>query len=69
MKQKNDSKTQQPAFVDELLKNGTVTITALMRDEFDAMLNDIPADVRYGAGAIGRNSETGILSLRIDLIK
>lgn len=69
MKQKNDSKTQQPAFVDELLKNGTVTLTALMRDEFDAMLNDIPADVRYGAGAIGRNSETGILSLRIDLIK
>ena len=69
MNKKNDSKTQQPAFVDELLKNGTVTITALMRDEFDAMLNDIPADVRYGAGAIGRNSETGILSLRIDLIK
>ena len=63
------TETQQPAYVDELLKNGTVTLTAKTRDEFDEMLNDIPADVRYGAGAVGRNSETGILSLRIDLIK
>ena len=63
------TETQQPAYVDDLLKNGTVTLTAKTREDFDAMLTDIPADVKYGAGAIGRNSETGLLSLRIDLIK
>ena len=68
MNKKNDSKPQHPAFVEELLKKGTVTLTAIERDEFDALLADIPADVRYGAGAVGRNSETGVLSLRIDLI-
>lgn len=70
MKKTNDNpKTQQASIVDELLKNGTTTLTSLTREDFDAMLADIPADVKYGAGAIGRNSETGLLSLRIDLIK
>ena len=68
-KKTTNSETQQPAFVEDLLKNGTTTLTSLTREEFDAMLADIPADVKYGAGAIGRNSETGLLSLRIDLIK
>lgn len=64
-----NSETQQASIVDELLKNGTATLTAQKREDFDAMLADIPADMKYGAGAIGRNSETGLLSLRIDLIK
>ena len=68
-KRTTNSETQQASIVDELLKNGTATLTAQKREDFDAMLADIPADVKYGAGAIGRNSETGLLSLRNDLIK
>lgn len=59
--------TQQPDFVKELLEKGTVTITSLTRENFDAMLKEIPADVKYGAGAVGRDRETGVFMLRIDL--
>ena len=59
--------TQQPDFVKELLEKGTVTITSLTRENFDAMLKEIPADVKYGAGAFGRDRETGVFMLRIDL--
>lgn len=59
---------KQPAFVTELLKNGTVTLTAQKREDFDTMLADIPADVKYGAGAVGKNPETGIYSLRLDIM-
>ena len=59
--------TEQPAFVEELLKNGTTTITAKSRDELAEMVNNIPADVHYGAGAVGYNPETGDFSLRLDI--
>ena len=59
--------TEQPAFVEELLKNGTTTITAKRRDELAEMVNDIPADVHYGAGAVGFNHETATYSLRLDI--
>ena len=58
---------KQPAHVAELLLNGTVTLTAQSREELAAMVNDIPADCSYGAGAVGRHPETGEYSLRIDL--
>ena len=61
------TETQQPAFVEELLKNGTTTITAKSRDELAEMVNNIPADVHYGAGAVGFNPETGDFSLRVDI--
>ena len=67
-KKPTKNETQQPAFVEELLKNGTATITAKMRDELAKMVNDIPADVKYGAGAVGFNPETGVFSLRLDII-
>ena len=57
----------QPAYVAELLLNGTVTLTANTRDELAEMVNDIPAECHYGAGAVGRHPETGLYSLRIDL--
>ena len=57
----------QPAYVAELLLNGTVTLTASTREDLAAMVNDIPADCSYGAGAVGRHPETGLYSLRIDL--
>ena len=69
MSKNNEPQTQQPPFVKELLENGTVTLTALSRDEFDAMLKDIPADVKYGAGAVGRDRESGVFSLRLDIVK
>lgn len=56
-----------PAYVDELLKNGTAILTASSREELAEMVNDIPADVRYAAGAVGFNPETGDFSLRLDI--
>ena len=67
-KPKEQPKPKAPAFVDELLKNGTVTITSLTREEIDYMLADIPEDVKYYTGVVARNSETGIYVLRLDLV-
>lgn len=66
---KNTTENKQPAYIDELLKNGTVTLTASSREELAEMVNNIPANVRYGSGAVGKNLETGKLSLRIDITK
>ena len=69
MSKKTDTteKTQQPAYIDGLLKNGTTILTAKTRDELAEMVNAIPADVKYGAGAVGHNHDTGAFTLRIDL--
>ena len=61
------TETKQPAFVEELLKNGTVILTAKTREELAEMVNDIPADCKYMAGAVGFNPETGVFSLRVDI--
>lgn len=61
------TETKQPAFVEELLKNGTVTLSANTREELAEMVNDIPADCKYMAGAVGHNPDTGLFSLRIDI--
>ena len=61
------TETQQPAFVEELLKDGTAILTAKTREELAEMVNDIPADCSYMAGAVGFNPETGVFSLRIDI--
>lgn len=58
---------KKPDFVKELLANGSVILTANSREELAEMVNDIPADCSYGAGAAGRNRETGVYCLRIDL--
>ena len=67
-KKATDDKQQQPAYVEELLKNGTAILTAKTREELADMVNDIPANVRYGAGAAGYNPETGAFTLRVDII-
>ena len=68
-KKTNESaESKQPAYVEELLKNGTAILTAKTRDELADMVNDIPANVRYGAGAAGYNPETGAFTLRVDII-
>ena len=67
-KKPTNSESTQPAFVQELLEYGTVTIMAKTREDLGEMLKDIPADVKYGAGAVGMNPETGVFSLRLDII-
>ena len=62
-----DNQPKQPAYIAELLKNGTTTLKAKTRDELAEMVNNIPADVHYGAGAVGFNPETGDFSLRLDI--
>ena len=59
----------QPDYVADLLKNGTTTLTAPTREKLGDMLDQIPADVRIGAGAVGQNRDTGLFSIRIDIIK
>ena len=65
---KKKAKTEQPAYIQELLTNGTVTLTATDREDFGKLIDAIPAKVRYAAGAIGKNPETGIFALRLDLV-
>ena len=57
---------KQPAFMDELLKNGNVTLKAKTREDLAEMVNTIPADVKYCAGAVGQNFEEGCFTLRVD---
>lgn len=69
MSKNKDSKqpdVKQPSYVEELLKNGHVTLKAKTRDELAEMVNDIPADIKYGVGAVGQNFEEGCFTLRID---
>lgn len=65
--QQSPTESGSPAFVEDLLKNGTTILTAKSRDELAEMVNDIPADCSYGAGAVGFNPETGYFSLRLDI--
>lgn len=69
-KKKNQTEQQaaQPDYVADLLKNGTTTLTAQTREELAEMVNEIPADVRIGTGAIGQNRDTGLFSIRIDIL-
>ena len=67
-KKATDEKQQQPAYVEELLKNGTAILTAKTREELANMVNDIPANVHYGVGAVGYNPETGAFTLRVDIL-
>ena len=57
---------KQPDYVEELLKNGYVTLKAKTRDELAEMVNTIPADVKYCVGAVGQNFDEGCFTLRID---
>lgn len=70
-KKKNQTEQQaasQPDYVADLLKNGTTTLTAPTREELAEMVNEIPADVRIGTGAVGQNRDTGLFSIRIDIL-
>lgn len=59
---------KHPAYVDELLSNGSALLTAKTREELAKMVNEIPVDVKYSVGAVGFNPLSGTYSLRVDLI-
>ena len=65
--QQSTVESGSPAFMKELLETGTTILTAKSRDELAEMVNNIPADVHYGAGAVGFNHETATYSLRLDI--
>lgn len=67
-KKKTPSKVEQPGYVTELLDKGTVILRAASREELDDQIDNLPASVRYAAGAIGKNPTTGLYTLRIDII-
>ena len=63
------NETQQPSVYDELLKNGTTTLEAPTREALAEMVNDIPADVKYSVGAVGRKQDGSAYTIRVDKIK
>lgn len=68
-KKTTEETTQQPAHVADLLLNGTTTLTAKVREDFDAMLKEIPTEVKYSVGAVGFNNDSGVFTLRVDIVK
>lgn len=62
-----DAEAKMPGFLDELKEKGTVTLTATSREELADIVADIPSDIRYGAGAVGKTVE-GVYSLRLDIV-
>ena len=52
---KKKAKTEQPGYVTYLLEHGSVILRSDSRDGFAEMIDQIPAKVRYAAGAIGKN--------------
>ena len=62
-----DAEAKMPGFLNELKEKGTVTLTATSREELADIVADIPADIRYGAGAVGKTVEGGY-SLRLDIV-
>ena len=56
-----------PAYVKELLEKGVVVLSGRTREELNEMLQSIPADVHYYAGAIGHYYDTGLYRIQVNL--
>lgn len=54
-----------PAFIEELLKHGTATLTATTREELAVMVDQIPSDIHYGAGAVNHDYSQNIYTLNV----
>ena len=66
---KTNETSQQPKYIEELLKNGTTVLSAASREELTEMVNDIPADCKYAVGAVGRKQDGSAYTLRVDIVK
>ena len=61
--------SSQPAFVAELLKNGTAILEAQTREALAELADNIPADCKYIVGAVGRKQDGSAYTLRVDVTK
>lgn len=66
---KTKEEAQQPSVYDDLLKNGTAVLEAPTREALTEMVDNIPADVRYAVGAVGRKQDGSAYTLKVDIIK
>ena len=66
---KTKDETKQPAFIEELLTNGTSVLEAPTREALAEMVDQIPANTRYCVGAVGRKHDGTAYTLRVDIIK
>ena len=64
-----DQQNEQPAYVADLLLNGTTVLEAQTREALAEMVNDIPAECKYCVGAVGRKPDGSAYTLRVDIIK
>ena len=60
---------KQPTVYDDLLKNGTAILEASTREELADMVNLIPAECKYMAGAVGRKADGSAYTLQVDIMK
>ncbi len=60
---------KQPTVYDDLLKNGTAILEASTREELAEMVNLIPAECKYMAGAVGRKADGSAYTLQVDIVK
>lgn len=61
--------SSQPAFVAELLNNGTAILEASTREDLAELINLIPAECKYMAGAVGRKADGSAYTLQVDIVK
>ena len=66
---KSKENTKQPTQIEELLTNGTAVLEAPTREALSELVDNIPADVRYAVGAVGRKQDGSAYTLRVDIIK
>lgn len=59
----------QPTVYDDLLKNGTAILEAPTREALAELVDNIPADVHYVVGAVGRKQDGSAYTLRVDKTK
>ena len=57
------------AFVNQLRQEGRAILSAPTREELVEMVNNIPADCKYGVGAVGQNPESGLFTLQLTIVK
>jgi hypothetical protein len=56
-------------FVNQLRQEGRAILSASTREQLAEMVNNIPADCKYGVGAVGQNPESGLFTMQIDIVK
>lgn len=67
-KQKEEQQKQvEQSFVDTLLADGAVVIEAKTPEGISEMIDSIPADCSYRAGAVGYRPDTGDYAIRVIL--